>query len=99
MRTSFVYVLEGGVVLVTDGGEMFLHPGDCAVFKAGDGDGHCLQNCSQDDAVILEIGTRNRLEGLVHYPGIDLLGVVGRAGYSHTDGTPYPDRSRRRPRP
>ena len=42
---EFVYVLEGGVVLVTDGGEMFLHPGDCAGFKAGDGDGHCLQNC------------------------------------------------------
>lgn len=94
---EFVYVLEGEVVLVTDGGEMFLHPGDCAGFKAGDG--HCLQNCSQDDAVILELGTRNRLEGLVHYPGIDLLGVLGRAGYSHTDGTPYPDRSQRRPRP
>ena len=49
--------------------------------------------------MILEIGTRNRLEGLVHYPGIDLLGVVGRAGYSHTVGTPSPDRSRTRPRP
>jgi hypothetical protein len=45
--------------------------------------------------VILEVGTRNRVEGLVHYPGIDLLSVVGRAGYSHTDGTPYPERSRR----
>jgi uncharacterized cupin superfamily protein len=92
-------MLEGEVVLVTDGGETVLHPGDCAGFKAGDGDGHCLQNRSQDDAVILEVGTRNRVEGLVHYPGIDLLAVVGRAGYSHTDGTPYPEPSRSGPRP
>ena len=96
---EFVYVLDGEVVLVTDGGEMVLHPSDCAGFKAGDGDGHCLQNRSQDDAVILEVGTRNRGEGLIHYPGIDLLSVVGRAGYSHTDGTPYPERSRRGTRP
>ena len=48
--------------------------------------------------MILEVGTRNRVD-LVHYPGIDLLGVVGRAGYAHTDGTPYPERSRSGPRP
>ena len=46
---EFVYVLEGEVVLVTDGGEVVLHPGDCAGFKAGDGDGHCLQNRSQEE--------------------------------------------------
>ena len=96
---EFVYVLEGDVVLVTDGGETVLHPGDCAGFKAGDGEGHCLQNRAQEDAVILEVGTRNRLEGLVHYPGIDLLAVVGRAGYAHTDRTPYPEPSRSGPRP
>jgi len=87
-------VLEGEVVLVTDAGEVNLRPGDCAGFKAGDGDGHCLQNRSRRDAVILEVGTRNPREGLVRYPGIDLMGVVGRPGYSHTDGTPYPERSR-----
>jgi hypothetical protein len=54
-----------------------------------------LQNRAQEDAVILEVGTRNRLEGLVHYPGIDLLAVVGRAGYAHTDRTPYPEQARR----
>ena len=49
---------------------------------------------SQHDAVILEVGTRIPREGLVHYPGIDLMAVVGRPGYSHTDGTPYQERSR-----
>ena len=70
-------MLEGEVVLVTDAGEVILQPGDCAGFKTGDGDGHCLQNRSQHDAVILEVGTRNPREGLVHYPGIDLMAVVG----------------------
>src|SRR5262250_560929 len=43
---EFVYVLSGEVVLVTDEGEEILKPGDCAGFKANDGDGHCLQNRS-----------------------------------------------------
>ena len=91
---EFVYVLEGEVVLVTDACEEVLHPGDCAGFKAGDGDGHCLQNRSQHDAVILEVGARDRGGGLTHYPGIDLMGDAGRAGYLHSDGTPYPASSR-----
>ena len=40
---EFICVLEGEVVLVTDGGEEVLKPGDCAGFKAGDSDGHHLQ--------------------------------------------------------
>src|SRR5690606_7995843 len=32
---EFVYVLEGELVLVTDGGEAVLRAGDCAGFKAG----------------------------------------------------------------
>jgi uncharacterized cupin superfamily protein len=40
---EFVSVLEGEVVLVTDGGEEILRAGDCAAFRAGDSDGHHLQ--------------------------------------------------------
>src|SRR5215469_5135416 len=57
-QDEFVYVLEGEVVLVTNTGEEILKPGDCAGFKAGDKDGHHLQNRSDADAVLLEIGTR-----------------------------------------
>src|SRR5215472_18146158 len=53
---EFVYVLSGEVVLVTDDGEEILKPGDCAGFKAGDQNGHCLQNRSADEARVLEIG-------------------------------------------
>jgi hypothetical protein len=41
---EFIYVLSGEVVLATDAGEEVLRAGDCAGFKAGDPDGHCLQN-------------------------------------------------------
>ena len=69
---EFVYVLEGEVVLVTDAGEDVMKAGDCAGFKAGVADGHCLQNRSDREAVLLEVGTRLP-DDSVDYPDIDLL--------------------------
>ncbi len=95
---EFVYVLSGEVVLVTDAGEEVLKAGDCAGFTAGDPDGHHLQNRSDTDATMLEIGTR--LEGdSAHYPDIDLVHPAGGvpALYTHRDGTPYEDIRRREP--
>src|SRR4051794_25733415 len=43
---EFIWVLSGEVVLVTDAGEETLRAGDYAGFKAGDPDGHHLQNRS-----------------------------------------------------
>ncbi len=90
---EFIYVLEGEVVLVTDDGEENLRPGDCAGFKAGDTDGHCFQNRSDRDVVLLEVGTRSPTEK-AYYPGIDLVAVAGQ-GYTHLDGTPYPPEPRK----
>ena len=56
---EFVYVLQGEVVLVTDAGEEVLRAGDCAGFKAGESDGHHLQNRTGNEAVLLEIGSRD----------------------------------------
>ena len=86
---EFVYVLEGEVVLVTDAGEEMLRAGDCAGFKAGIMDGHHLQNRSQRDAVVLEIGSRKEAEDEGAYPDIDLRFLKGRAGFARKDGTPY----------
>jgi uncharacterized cupin superfamily protein len=86
---EFVFVLEGEVVLVTDAGEEILRPGDCAGFKAGVLDGHHLQNRTQRDAVVLEIGARKIAVDEGEYPDIDLKFLKGRAGYAHKDGTPY----------
>jgi uncharacterized cupin superfamily protein len=88
---EFVYVLEGELVLVTDSGEELLKAGECAGFRAGDGDGHHLQNRSDRDAVLLEVGTRRPQDDAAFYPDIDLRVLVGRR-YAHRDGTPYPAR-------
>ena len=37
---EFVYVLEGELTLVEDGGETVLRAGDCAAFPKNTGDGH-----------------------------------------------------------
>jgi uncharacterized cupin superfamily protein len=89
---EFICVLEGEVVLVTDAGEEVLKPGDCAGFKAGDGDGHHLQNRSDRDAVILEVGT-NTPGDVTEYPDIDLRAID--AGFVHKDGRSYPPMPRR----
>jgi uncharacterized cupin superfamily protein len=86
---EFVYVLEGEVVLVTDAGEQVMRPGDCAAFPAGVADGHHLQNRSDTEAVVLEMGSRRPDEDAGAYPDIDLA-LPGRSGgYLHKDGTPY----------
>src|SRR5579883_743136 len=68
---EFVYVLEGEVVLVTDAGEETLRPGECAGFKAGARDGHCLQNRSSSTVVLLVVGSRSD-EDHGEYPDIDM---------------------------
>lgn len=93
---EFIYVLAGEVTLVTDAGEELLRPGDAAGFKAGDADGHCLRNLSDQPAEVLEIGSRVAGDA-VDYPGLDMLSPAdGKpAFYTRRDGTPYPDIRRR----
>jgi uncharacterized cupin superfamily protein len=94
---ELVFVVEGEVVLVTDDGEETLRSGDCAGFKAGLANGHHLQNRSDRDALVLEVGSRRANEDEVLYPDIDLKVLKGRAGYAHSDGTPYTDTKPRDP--
>ncbi|MBN1240899.1 MAG: cupin domain-containing protein [Gammaproteobacteria bacterium] len=88
---EFVFVVEGEVVLVTEAGEETLRAGDCAGFRAGEPDGHHIQNRTGADAVVLEVGTRRPQDDEVFYPDIDLRALKGRSGYAHRDGRPYPD--------
>jgi uncharacterized cupin superfamily protein len=88
---ELVYVLEGEVTLIEDGGETLLKPGDAAGFKAGVANGHHLVNKSARDAVYLEIGTRAKHER-ADYPDVDLVMSRDDAGghFTHKDGKPYP---------
>jgi uncharacterized cupin superfamily protein len=89
---EFVHVLEGEVVLVTDAGEETLRAGECAGFKAGVRDGHCLQNRSRADALLLVVGTRSA-EDAGEYSDIDMKfdgdRYAGKGRYVKKDGTPY----------
>jgi uncharacterized cupin superfamily protein len=95
-QEEFIYILSGELTLVTDAGSEILRAGDCAGFKAGDGDGHHLQNRSNADATFLEMGTRLPGDG-AHYSDIDMIVPPdGKpAQYCHRDGTPYATRERR----
>ena len=88
---EFIYVLDGELTLIEDGGETLLGPGDCAGFKAGVSNGHQLVNKSQRDARYLEIGTRAATER-AHYPDVDLVLERDENGarFLHKSGEPYP---------
>jgi uncharacterized cupin superfamily protein len=88
---EFVYMLEGELVLIEDGGEVLLRPGDAAGFKAGVPNGHHLINKTQRDAVYLEIGTRAPSDR-AEYPDVDLDLVrnAGKMMLTHKSGEPYP---------
>jgi uncharacterized cupin superfamily protein len=87
---EFIYVLEGELVLIEEGGEIPLKPGDSAGFKAGVANGHQLVNKSQRDALYLEIGTRAATER-GHYPDVDLIMERDARGmrFLHKSGEPY----------
>jgi uncharacterized cupin superfamily protein len=89
---EFVWVLAGEVVMVDDQGDHVLGPGDGCAWKAGETNGHHLQNRSDRDAVYLEVGSRRPgLDGC-DYPDIDMVARAGEMVYRRRDGTAYPQR-------
>jgi uncharacterized cupin superfamily protein len=87
---EFIYVLEGEVTLVTDGGETLLGPGMAAGFPAGKPDGHHLINRSGRPARYLEVGIRADTE-VAQYSDIDMVARKegGRFVFMHKNGEPY----------
>jgi uncharacterized cupin superfamily protein len=87
---EFIYMLEGELVLIENGGETVLRSGDAAGFKAGSRDAHKLINRTDRDAIYFEVGTRAEFER-VHYPDVDL--VMERTAtsrrYLRKNGEPY----------
>jgi uncharacterized cupin superfamily protein len=85
---ELVYVLEGELVLVEDGGETILRAGDCAAFAKNTGDGHHMINRSDATAVYLEIGSRQP-EDLTTCSDIDIKSANADGRFTHKDGAPY----------
>ena len=89
LEDEFVYVLEGEVVLVTNGGEQVLRAGDCAGYPAGTEDAHHFINRSDAPARYLEVGNREAADK-AFYPDDDLMYAEDQDGvYVHKDGRPY----------
>ena len=85
---EFVYVLEGEVVLVEDGGETVLRAGDAAAFAKNSGNGHHLINKSDTMAVYLEVGSRQP-DDLTTCSDVDMMSHNADGRFTHKDGTPY----------
>lgn len=89
---EFVFVVSGEVVLVTEKGEEILRAGDCAAFPKGATDGHHLINRTAGIVAVLEVGSRSAAD-VCTYSDIDMVIDSRKGGYTHKDGTPYPQRS------
>jgi uncharacterized cupin superfamily protein len=89
-QDEFIYVVEGEPTLFTEQGETRLRPGMVAGFPAG-GTAHHLENRTNRDCVILEIGDRTPGD-TGSYPDDDLQAVLGGDGawrFARKDGTPW----------
>jgi uncharacterized cupin superfamily protein len=84
---ELVFIVKGELVLVTDDGEETLRAGDCVGFPANESNGHHLQNRSNEEALVLEVGGRSEHDH-VAYSDIDMIWTPA-TGYAHRDGTPY----------
>ena len=87
---EFVYVLQGEVVLIEDGGETVLRAGDCAAFPKNTGNGHHMINRSNAVAVYLEVGSRWP-EDMTTCSDIDMKSANADGRFVHKDGRPYDD--------
>jgi uncharacterized cupin superfamily protein len=84
---ELLIMLSGEAVLIEDGGETLVHPGDVLAWAAGEKNGHHLVNRSQYECSFICVGTGDRSKG-GGYSDIDMTFDDG--GYYHKDGTPYP---------
>ncbi len=85
---EFVYVLEGELALIEDGGETMLRAGDCAAFAKNSGDGHHMINRSGAVAVYLEVGSRHP-DDLTTCSDIDMMSANADGRFVRKDGTAY----------
>lgn len=89
-QDEFIYVLSGELTLITDAGESILQSGQAAGFPAGEANGHCLYNHSDEVATYLEIGDRTPDDSAT-YPDDDLIAIALEQGwqFTHKNGIPY----------
>lgn len=85
---EFVYVIEGELTLIEDAGETLLRAGDCAAFPKGTGSGHHMINKSDEVAIYLEVGSRDR-DDLTTCSDVDMMSANVDGRFVRKDSTPY----------
>ena len=83
---ELLVMLSGSAVLVEDGGETELRPGDIAAWPAGSRNGHHLINRSGEPCSFVCVSAGKNTGG--GYSDIDML-FTADSRYTHKDGTPY----------
>lgn len=84
---EIVVMLAGEAVLVEEGSETLLHPGDIAAFPKGVANGHHLVNRSAEDIVFVAIGRPAATD--CHYPDVDMHLDAASGTFTHKDGSAY----------
>lgn len=87
---ELLVMLAGVAVLIEDGGETLVRPGDVLAWPAGAPNGHRLHNRSDCDCVFVAISAGDADADSGVYPDIDM--VFDPDGYARKDGTRYPTR-------
>jgi uncharacterized cupin superfamily protein len=88
---EFLYVLDGPVTLLEEGGPRPIGAGTSVCWPAGVANGHCLRNDGTAPVRLFIVGSRLP-EDACHYPDIDLhySRKQGLRAFLRKDGTPYP---------
>lgn len=86
-QDELVVMIAGEAVLIDDAGETPVGPGDVLAFPAGEPNGHCLHNRSQEPCVFVAISAGSREGDSGEYPDIDM--VFDAHSYARKDGTRY----------
>ncbi|HEY5711332.1 MAG TPA: cupin domain-containing protein [Allosphingosinicella sp.] len=84
---ELVVMVEGEAVLVEEGSETMMRPGDIASFPKGVANGHHLVNRSARPCVFVAIGKPALTD--CHYPDIDMHLDAASGRYTHKDGSAY----------
>ncbi|MBD58693.1 MAG: transcriptional regulator [Citromicrobium sp.] len=84
---EIVVMLSGEAVLVDEGGETPMRAGDIAAFPKNDGNGHVLQNRSDEPCCFVAVGRPSVTD--CHYPDIDMHLFAGASEQRRKDGSRF----------
>ncbi|MAY20025.1 MAG: transcriptional regulator [Erythrobacteraceae bacterium] len=84
---ELLVMVAGEAVLIDDGGEQVIRPGDVIAWPAGVANGHHLQNRSGSDCVFVVAAAGDYDADSGEYPDIDMMFESG--GYYRKNGTRY----------